>query len=74
MCIIRRRDGDTRVSVKLIDRGDDIIVDKSELLMIDPKSASISPFAVPFRLRGYDESVRIQTKFCLYIKIYITIF
>jgi len=43
--------------VKLVDRGDEIIVDTSELLQLDKKWSTIPSFAQPFRLRGYDESV-----------------
>ncbi|CAF4858871.1 unnamed protein product [Rotaria sp. Silwood1] len=53
---IKHRESETRVSVKLIDRGDEILVDTSELLQIDKSSVSIPNFAQPFRLRGYDES------------------
>jgi len=57
LILIRNRDSESRVAVKLIDRGDEIIVDISELLQIDDRPASIPAFAQPFRLHGYDESV-----------------
>ncbi|CAF4382159.1 unnamed protein product, partial [Rotaria sordida] len=53
--LIKRRENDTRASVKLIDRGDEVIVDISELLQIEKNISSIPIFAQPFRLRGYDE-------------------
>jgi hypothetical protein len=45
--------------VKLIDRGDEILVDTSELLQLDEKYQSIPAFAQPFRLHKFDESVTI---------------
>jgi hypothetical protein len=55
--LIRHRKSGSRVIVKLIDRGDEIIVDMSELLQIDNKFSTIAAFAEPFRLHGYDELV-----------------
>jgi hypothetical protein len=55
--LIRQREGETRVLVKLVDRGDEIMVHTSELLHIDNKLTTKQAFAQPFRLRGYDESV-----------------
>ena len=43
--------------VKLIDRGNEILVDTSELLKLEEPSLLMPPFAQPFRLDGYDESV-----------------
>jgi hypothetical protein len=56
--LIRHRESESRVSVKLVDRGDEIIVDTSELLQIDSRFSSVPSFAQPFRLHGYNESVR----------------
>lgn len=50
---------DTRVSVKLIDRGDEIVVDTSELLQMEKQLLSIPIFAQRFRLNNHDELVRI---------------
>jgi hypothetical protein len=55
--LIRHRESESRVTVKFVDRGDEIVVDISELLRIDNKFSTIPAFAEPFRLRGYDESV-----------------
>ena len=55
--ICRHRENDARVLVKLIDRGDEILVDTSELLKLDGSWLSIPAFAQPFRLEGYDQSV-----------------
>ncbi len=60
---IRHRESETRVSVKLVDRGDEIIVDTSELLQINKKFTSIAAFAQPFRLFGFDESVRAKQNY-----------
>ncbi len=62
MILIRNRASESRVSVKLVDRGDEIFVDISELLQIDNKAASIAAFAQPFRLHGYEESVKEENK------------
>ena len=53
----RHRESESRVLVKLVDRGDEIIVDTSELLKLDKNFCKISAFAQPFRLYNYDESV-----------------
>ncbi|CAF3570765.1 unnamed protein product [Rotaria sp. Silwood1] len=53
---IKHRESESRVLVKLIDRGDEIIVDTSELLKLEKKYFSIPAFAQPFRLYNYDES------------------
>ncbi|CAF1434332.1 unnamed protein product [Adineta ricciae] len=53
--ILKRFEHGSRVSVKLIDRGDEIIVDRSELLAPEKGYSSVPPFAVPLRLNGYDE-------------------
>ena len=50
------------MTVKLIDRGDEICVDTSELLQIDKKSSSLAAFAQPFRLHDFDGSVRAQER------------
>ncbi len=54
----RHRESESRVSVKLVDRGDEHIVDTSELLQLEKKCSKIPAFAQPFRLYNYDESVR----------------
>jgi hypothetical protein len=51
------------VLVKLVDRGDEIMVHTSELLHIDNKLTTKQAFAQPFRLRGYDESVSERNMF-----------
>ena len=58
MSLCRHRESETRVLVKLVDRGDEIIVDTSELLQLESNYCSIPVFAQPFRLHGFDESVR----------------
>ncbi|CAF3736241.1 unnamed protein product [Rotaria socialis] len=52
----KRRESQSKVLVKLIDRGDEIIVHTSELLQIDNKFSTISAFVQPFRLHYCDES------------------
>ena len=47
--------------MKLVDRGDEIFVDTSELLTIDQNLRSVPAFAQPFRLHGFDESVRTKS-------------
>ncbi|CAF4012309.1 unnamed protein product [Rotaria sp. Silwood2] len=54
--VIKHRESESRVLVKLIDRGDEIIVDTSELLKLEKKYYTIPAFAQPFRLYNYDES------------------
>ncbi|CAM2713618.1 unnamed protein product [Rotaria socialis] len=54
--IIKHRESDSRVLVKLVDRGDEVIVDTSELLQLENKYFKIPAFAQPFRLYNYDES------------------
>ncbi|CAF3635376.1 unnamed protein product [Rotaria sp. Silwood1] len=54
--IIKRRKSQSKVLVKLIDRGDEIIVDTTELLQIDNKFSTIPAFVQPFRLHPCDES------------------
>ena len=54
--VIKHRESETRVLVKLVDRGDEIIVDTSELLQLESNYCSIPSFAQPFRLHGFDES------------------
>ncbi|UJR08582.1 hypothetical protein I4U23_012841 [Adineta vaga] len=54
--VIKHRESESRVSVKLIDRGDELIVDTSELLQLEKNCATIPVFAQPFRLFNYDES------------------
>ncbi|CAF1170367.1 unnamed protein product [Rotaria sordida] len=54
--IIKHRESESRVLVTLIDRGDEIIVDTSELLKLEKKYFTIPAFAQPFRLFNYDES------------------
>jgi predicted deacetylase len=46
------------VLVKLVDRGDELLVDTSELLQLESKYFTIPEFAQPFRLHNYDELVR----------------
>ena len=53
---------DTRVSVKFVDRGDEIVVDTSELLQLEKHSMSIPAFAQRFRLNNFDELVRIDLR------------
>jgi hypothetical protein len=55
--IFRHRESESRVSVKLVDRGDELIVDTSELLQLEKRYFTIPAFAQPFRLHNYDESV-----------------
>jgi len=56
--------------VKLIDRGDEIIVDRSELLQIDDTFSRIPPFVEPFHLHGYDEPVSKKRKI-IFLFIYL---
>jgi hypothetical protein len=55
----RHRESESRVLVKLVDRGDEIVVDTSELLQLEKRYSTIPAFAQPFRLYNYDESVRL---------------
>ncbi len=71
--LFRHRESESRVLVKLIDRGDEILVDTSELLQLEKKYSTIPAFAQPFRLYNYDETVgyfifKIQSK-CLTFSI-----
>lgn len=43
--------------VKLVDRGEEIVVDTSELLQLEKQSITIPAFAQPFRLFNADELV-----------------
>ncbi|CAF2986755.1 unnamed protein product [Rotaria sp. Silwood2] len=54
--IIKHRENGSKVLVKLIDCGDEIVVDTSELLQIDKKFCTIPAFVQTFYLHGYDES------------------
>ncbi|CAF3914337.1 unnamed protein product [Rotaria magnacalcarata] len=54
--VIKHRESESRVLVKLVDRGDEVIVDTSELLQLEKKYFKIPAFAQPFRLYNYDES------------------
>ena len=54
----RHRESETRVRVKLIDHGEEILVDTSELLQLEKNCSTIPAFAQPFRLYNYDETVR----------------
>lgn len=45
------------MTVKFVDRGDETVVDLTELLQIDQAISTIPAFAQQFRLRGYDDSV-----------------
>ncbi|CAF1167599.1 unnamed protein product, partial [Didymodactylos carnosus] len=54
--VIKRREGESRVLVQCFDRGEELVVDTSELLAIAEPYSSVPQFAQPFRLRGYDES------------------
>lgn len=58
MFLFRHRESESRVLVKLIDRGDELIVDTSELLQLERKYFTIPAFAQPFRLYNYDETVK----------------
>ncbi|CAF2101598.1 unnamed protein product [Rotaria magnacalcarata] len=76
--IIRRRESQSKVLVKLIDRGDEIIVHTSELLQIDNKFSTIPAFVQPFRLHHCDESqnsanvIRQLKKLLFNQSVYIT--
>ena len=48
---------DSRILVQLLDRGDELTVDTSELLQIDKRYKEVHAFAQPFRLFGYEDSV-----------------
>lgn len=48
------------MSVKFVDRGDEILVDTSELLQLEKQLISIPAFAQRFRLNNSDELVRID--------------
>lgn len=48
--------------VKLIDSGDEIVVDTSELLRINSKFCTMPAFVQTFYLHGYDESVSKNKK------------
>ena len=50
--------------MKLVDRGDEVVLDTSELLPLNPAYEKLPAFAQLFRLDGFDESVRIQKFFC----------
>ncbi|CAF0836150.1 unnamed protein product, partial [Rotaria sp. Silwood1] len=54
--IIKHHESESKVLVKLIDRGDETVVHTSELLQINNKFSKIPAFVQPFRLQGYDES------------------
>ncbi|CAM4839507.1 unnamed protein product [Rotaria magnacalcarata] len=54
--IMKRCENGSKVLVKLIDCGDEIVVDTSELLQIDKKFCTIPAFVQTFHLHGYDES------------------
>ncbi|CAF2066007.1 unnamed protein product, partial [Rotaria magnacalcarata] len=54
--IMKRCENGSKVLVKLIDCGDEIVVDTSELLQIDKKFCTITAFVQTFHLHGYDES------------------
>ncbi|CAF4415925.1 unnamed protein product [Rotaria socialis] len=76
--IIRRRESQSKVLVKLIDRGDEIIVHGSELLQIDNKFSTIPAFVQPFCLHHCDESqnsanvIRQLKKLLFNQSVYIT--
>ena len=57
---VRSRDSDTKVRVQLVDRGDEVVLDTSELLPLNPMFEKIPVFAQRFFLDGYDESVRMK--------------
>lgn len=59
--IIKHRESDTRVLVKLVDRGDELPVDISELLQLEQRYLTIPAFAQPFRLTNYDDSQSTTT-------------
>lgn len=63
---IRRRENEKKIPVKFIDRGDEIIVDISELLQLEKSFASVPGFACPFRLSGYDDTVSACFKLNLF--------
>ncbi|CAF2724077.1 unnamed protein product [Rotaria sp. Silwood2] len=54
--IIKHPENGSKVLVKLIDRGDKIVVDTSELLQIDKKFCTIPAFVQTLHLHGYDAS------------------
>ncbi|CAF0769447.1 unnamed protein product [Didymodactylos carnosus] len=56
--IIKHREDETKVAVKCIDGGEEVIVDTSELLAIQSHHCEVPRFAQPFRLYDYDESIR----------------
>lgn len=57
---VRSRDSDTKVRVQLVDRGDEVVLDTSELLPLNPMFEKIPVFAQRFCLDGYDELVRMK--------------
>lgn len=57
MSLSRNRESESRVLVKLVDRGDSTIVDTSELLKLEDRCLSVPAFVQPFRLHNYDEAV-----------------
>lgn len=58
---VRSRDSDTKARVKLVDRGEEVVLDTSELLPLNPVYEKLPAFAQPFRMDGFEESVRIQS-------------
>lgn len=58
--LLRHRESESKVSIKFIDRGDEVAVGIAELLTIDNTFTTIPAFAQPFCLNGYEESVRIN--------------
>ena len=46
--------------MKFVDRGEETILDTSELLPLDQESQSIPAFAQQFRLNGYEQMVRLN--------------
>ncbi|CAF1120767.1 unnamed protein product [Adineta ricciae] len=53
---IKHRESETRVRVKLVDHGEEILVDTSELLQLEKKCSTVPAFVQPFRLYNYDET------------------
>lgn len=45
--------------MKLIDHGEEVLVDISELLQLEKQCSTIPAFAQPFRLYNYDETVSV---------------
>ena len=57
--------------MKFVDRGDEIVVDTSELLQLDKQSMTIPAFAQPFRLYNFDELVSRDSKFTMEGRMFV---